>query len=95
MEENLSGKIEDLKNNLLAVQDKLTNLTMLVNNLKSNDTKLNEIMNLVHSINFERSNQNKTIFETICPDLIRRITEIERFLRELKEKPKKRTTSGK
>lgn len=82
MDKDFNDKIADLKNNILAVQDKLNNLTILINSLKSNGEKLNEIINIVHNLNFERSNQNKTLFETICPDLVRRITEIEKVLRE-------------
>jgi DNA-directed RNA polymerase alpha subunit len=74
------SEIQDLKNYVLAIQDKINNLTMMLQNHSKKDDNLNEILNLIHNQNFEKARFNQSLFENVFPDLLRRITSLEDLL---------------
>jgi hypothetical protein len=71
------SEIQDLKNHILSLTDKLNNLCLIVQNLNKSDQKMNEVLNIIHNLSLEKSMQNNKIFETMVPDIIRRITKLE------------------
>lgn len=80
------SEIQDLKNHILALDAKINNLLLIIQGFNRSNDNINEVVNMIHSLGLERSNQNNVIFETIYPDLIRRINKIENAEREKLEK---------
>ena len=74
------SELQDLKNYILAIQEKINNLTIILTTHSKKDDNLNEILNLIHNQNFEKSRFNSSLFENVFPDIIRRISAIENQL---------------
>jgi hypothetical protein len=73
------NEIEDLKNNVLALQHKLNDIVKMMQNYNLVHDESKEILNLIHNIGFERQKTNHIVFETMMPDIIRRLTIVERY----------------
>jgi hypothetical protein len=80
------SEIQDLKNHVLALHEKLNSFTLSFQSMSKNNDNVNEILNIIHNLGLERSKQNNTIFENIYPDLIRRLTLLEDTYRNKKTK---------
>jgi DNA-directed RNA polymerase alpha subunit len=74
------SEIQDLKNYIMAIQQQLNNLTIIIQNHSKKDDNLNEILNLVHNQNFEKARFNQSLFENVFPDIVHRISVIEHEL---------------
>lgn len=73
----MSGDIEDLKNHVIALSKKIDNFCDgFLNSGLSND-RINEVLNIIHDQNFERSRINSVLFEEVYPDLARRVAFLE------------------
>lgn len=78
------SEIQDLKNHILSLHQKINNLNGLIENSHQNDNKLSEVLNIIHNMNYEKSKQNQVIFESIFPDILRRITDLENKIKKSK-----------
>ena len=74
------SEVQDLKNYILAIQDKVNSLTIMLQNHSKKDDNLNEILNLIHNQNFEKARFNQSLFENVFPDILARISSLENEL---------------
>jgi hypothetical protein len=61
------NEIQDLKNYILSIQDKLDNLTMMLQNYNEKHDTLNEIINLLYNQGFEKTRVEIELFKK-CPE---------------------------
>ena len=80
------SEIEDLNNKVLALTHKIDSVLKTLDVLRSNNEKLNEVLNIIHNMNFERSKEHNSIFNAMFPDIIRRITDLENDKRKVSPK---------
>lgn len=73
----MSGEIEDLKNHVMAMSKKLANFCDGFLNSKFSNERINEILDMIHKENHERSRTNTLLFEQVYPDLARRVAMLE------------------
>ncbi len=83
------SEIQDLKNHILALDAKVNNLLLIIQGFKQNNENINEIVSLIHNLGMERTKQNNVLFDTIYPDLIRRLNQIEMVHRKEEERNRK------
>lgn len=72
------SEIQDLKNHIMALNEKINTILLMIQNFNKNNDNINELVNMIHNLGFERSKQNVLIYETMLPDIIRRITVLEK-----------------
>lgn len=85
----LMSDIADLSNKFLALTHKVDSILKSIEVLRNNNDKFNEVLNIIHNMNFERSMENNNIFNVMFPDIIRRLTEMENIKREETEKERR------
>ncbi len=79
----MSGEIEDLKNHVMAMSKKLANFCDGFLNSKFSNERINEILDMIHKENNERSRTNTLLFEQVYPDLARRVAMLEKKMDSL------------
>jgi len=75
---------EDLQNKFLAMTHKIDSILKFIDRLSSNNERINEVLSIIHNMNDDKSRENNAIFNSIFPDIIRRLTMLEIDLDKLK-----------
>lgn len=70
--------LSTIQNNIKALDAKLNNFIDIANKSNVTQEKVNEILNLIHNLGFERDKSNKNMFDCIFPDVVHRINELEK-----------------
>lgn len=73
------SEIQDLKNHILALQSKINEILISIQKSNIVNDRVNEIMNLIHNMGFQDQQKNNILYSNIMPDLLRRLTHLERF----------------
>lgn len=80
------SEIEDFKNCIDALTHKVDSILKFIQTLKRNNELTNECMTLIHNMNYEKSREHQVIFQSVFPDIIRRISAIETQVEDKEEK---------
>lgn len=71
------SEILDLKNNVVAMASKLNGIVDMCTKSFAVTDKMNEILNLVHTLGFITQDNSQNIFNCIIPDLVKRVSQLE------------------
>lgn len=72
------SEVADLKNHVVALSSKLNSFIEIASRSNVTQEKVNEILNLIHNLGFEREKTKNIMFDSVFPDVVHRINELEK-----------------
>jgi hypothetical protein len=79
------SEIQDLKNHVTAMSSKMNHIVDMVRQSFTVNDKMNELLSIMHNIGLTNQNENNNIFGCVLPDLVRRISAVEKLIKDDKE----------